>query len=46
MEDMGLTQDLVERVFGTGTELAKLGFTQMEQKSPASMGPSDTALSD
>lgn len=33
-------------VFGIGTELAKLAFTQMQQKSPASMSPNGTALSD
>lgn len=29
-----------------GTELANLGFIQMEQKSSASLGPNGTELSD
>lgn len=33
-------------VFGIGIELAKLGFTQMEQRNPVSMGPSGTAFFD
>lgn len=33
-------------VFGIGTELAKLGFTQLEQRNPVSTGPSGTAFFD